>query len=306
MTLLNTGHLGVLSEWHWEPFILIGCGGLLLAYLIATGFRLGIRLMWFCSGLLVLVLALVSVLHTLADTYLFSAHMLQHLLLVQIIPPLLLLGMPPGLLRKMLCWRPLFWVETVLAYPPVAWLVGVCTLWAWHIPFLYNTALQQHDLHIVQHLTFLVAATIFWWPVLTPLPEKRFGHFFTIIYLFTATLASSVLGIFLTFIPGVLYTPYLNPVDSLGWLPVLRDEWGLNPAMDQQLGGLFMWVLGGLGYISGILVVLGRWYNDTLLEAQRQEEKYELEEKEGVTAAAKPSKRAAALAGSGISIMEEL
>lgn len=256
--------------WQWEPSVFLGCGFLLLVYLMWIRFKFSVQVVWFVAGVGALLLALVSFLHTLGDTYLFSAHMLQHLILVQVVPPLLLLGLPPKRTCKLLRRKGLRLLEHILGWPPVAWLIGVTTLGVWHWPKLYDAAVFDHNLHIFQHLTLLVSATIFWWPVLAPVPERRFGHLATMLYLLAAAIASSLLGAFLTFMPGPLYQAYVNPHDDLRLLFLLRDEWGLSPAIDQQLGGLFMWVLGGPGYLAGVLVVLARWFGEA--NASRQAE----------------------------------
>ncbi len=254
----------ILTLWSWEPSVLIGCAALVYGYLLLVQFRFELgRTLLFGLGIFFLLVALVSPLHTLGDTYLFTAHMVQHLFLLQVVPPLLLLGLPVKPLRRLLRWRVANWVESVLGFPVVAWFCGIGVLWAWHLPFLYEATLHNHAIHIVEHLSFLVAATIFWWPVMSPLPERRFSHLFTILYLVAAALASSLLGVLLTFAPSILYPSYINPVDTYGLLPLLRGNWGFNPALDQQLGGIIMWVLGGVAYLAGVLTVLGRWYSQT-------------------------------------------
>jgi len=210
---------------------------------------------------LAMFFALESPLEALGDTYLFSAHMLQHLLLILLVPPLLLLGMPRWLTKLILDWSLPKVVEPKLGRPLVAWLVGVVTVWVWHLPILYNATLLDENIHILEHVSFLITATIFWWPVFHPMPEQRAAPLTTIIYLFAAAASSSALGIILTFAPAGLYPAYLQPFDTLGILPLLRSEWGLTPAVDQQVGGLLMWVPGSLVYLSGIIGALARWYS---------------------------------------------
>jgi putative membrane protein len=251
------------TTWNWEPSVLLGCQVLILAYMIVLRFRLPKRALFYLAGVLILLLDLVSPLDMLAHTYLFSAHMVQHLILVLVVPPLLLLGLPAQLMQRILCLPGLNRLERVLSRPIVAWFLGVGTLWLWHVPFLYNMALEILGLHVAEHLSFLVTATIFWWPVLGPLPGRRLPPLMAIIYLFTAGVANSLLGIILTFAPPGLYPAYLNPIDWYGLLPLLRTDWGISPAVDQQLGGLLMWIPGGLIILCAILGILAYWYNDT-------------------------------------------
>lgn len=255
------------SAWIWEPSVLVGCAALLGLYLIAVRGRISQRAWSYVAGLGVLLIALLSPLEVLGDTYLFSAHMVQHLLLVLVVPPLLLLGIPPRLAAKVLDWPPARRLERLLAQPVVAWLLGIGFVWIWHVPALYNAALAHETLHIVEHLCFLVTSTIFWWPVCSPLLAHRLSPPLTLIYLMAAGMANTLLGIFLAFLP-VLYPAYLHPLDSLGILPLLRGQWGLTPAVDQQLGGFLMWVPGSFPYLAGMVMAFMRWQR--LSEAELQ------------------------------------
>lgn len=254
------------TTWHWEPSIWLGCTALLGGYLAVLRFRLGRRALLFVAGVLALLLALVSPLDTLGDTYLFSAHMVQHLLLVLVTPPLMLLGLPADPVRQWLRQPALNRLERFLGRAGVAWLLGAGTLWLWHIPAFYNASLAHLDVHIAMHLSFLITATIFWWLVAGPLPERRLSPLAAVAYLFTAGVANTVLGIILTFAPPGLYPAYLHPFDTLGILSLLREQWGLTPAVDQQLGGLLMWIPGGLIYLGTIVGLLVHWLNEAPAE----------------------------------------
>ena len=251
----------LLHGWHWKPEVLAGCTALVVGYIGLLGFSAGARLIYWLGGAVVLLLALVSPIDTLSHEYLFSAHMFQHLLLLLIVPPLLLLGIPPrpmhGLLR-----RPMFdRAERALRRPVVGWGLSTGVMWIWHLPSLYGEALAHNGVHVVQHLFFLVTATIFWWPLIAPLPERRFTAPIALIYLFATMAAASALGIVLTFAAPGLYPAYLAPHDHLGVLPLIRDTWGITPAIDQQLGGLLMWVPGNAIYVWALVATLVRWFN---------------------------------------------
>jgi putative membrane protein len=250
----------LLSAWHWHPSVLLGCAVLVVAYLRALRFRWFSVTPLFLAGVLLLLIALLSPVHTLGDSYLFSAHMLQHLLLLLVVPPLLLLGIPAPPIGRALHVPAMRSVERVLGQPLVAWILGIGAMWAWHLPALYNAALGNQGVHIAEHLCFLVTATIFWWPVVVPAPWSRLAPFAALLYLFAAAAASSLLGIILTFAPPGLYPAYLQPADRLGILPLLREGWGLTPAVDQQLGGLLMWIPGSLVYLGAMIGGLARWY----------------------------------------------
>src|ERR687888_615450 len=147
---MSTGQL-LTSTWDWEPTVLAGCAALAAGYVVVARPR-GIRAVSFMAGVLALLLALPSPLDALGDTYLFSAHMLQHFLLILVVPPLLLLGIPPQAAERALRWEPASRAERVLGQPLLAWLGGIGTLWVWHAPALYDAALGNGGLHIVQHL----------------------------------------------------------------------------------------------------------------------------------------------------------
>lgn len=250
------------STWDLEPSVLIGCALLLAAHLFVSRGRPRRSLFWFLAGDLVLVFALISPLDELGDTYLFSAHMLQHLLLVLLAPPLLVAGLPPEPLRRAL---EIPWVgrlETILAKPVVAWFLGIGTLWVWHLPVLYNATLADERIHIFEHLTFVVTGVVFWWPIFTPLKKFRYAIQTAVTYLGLGALTNTVLGVLLTFAPAGFYPYYLHPSDPYGALGLIRTTWGLDPADDQQLGGVLMWVLGGLFFLTALMIVLRRWYRE--------------------------------------------
>ncbi|MGD8922759.1 MAG: cytochrome c oxidase assembly protein [Candidatus Zixiibacteriota bacterium] len=248
------------QAWEWHISIIVGCIALLVGYLYFAGFRLDRRTFYFILGDVILLFTLVGPLDVLGDDYLFSAHMLEHLVLELVVPPLLLFGLSPRLARKMLSWRPAAAVERVLGTPLLAWFLGIGTLWLWHFPALYNLALAHENIHIIQHLSFLVTATVFWWPILAPEGYRRLTGMRGVFYLYFAALANGTLGALLTFAPVGFYPHYLHPADELGALSLIRNGWGFSPSMDQQLGGLFMWVMGGTIFLWAVLLTFSRWF----------------------------------------------
>jgi putative membrane protein len=234
-----------MNSWDWEPSVVVGCAMLAIGYLMLVRTHGWNRAPYFLAGVLLLLLDLVSPIDTLADRYLLSAHIVQHFLLALVIPPLFLLGTPAFDLRV------LKKLERAVGQPPVSWLLGVGVMLGWHIPALFNTALANDGLHILQHLSLLVTGTIFWWPILAPAESKRLPALGAVAYLFSACVCCSLLGAFLTFAPAGLYPAYLNPPAHL---------WGLDTKSDQQLGGMLMWVPGCFVYLAGILSTVVRWY----------------------------------------------
>ena len=245
------------SCWRFDPLAIAVCLAAAIAYL-APGRRFGIRPLPFTLAILILVLALASPIGQLADGYLFSAHMLQHLLLVLIVPPLALLGLAPALRGV----RPRNAVTRLLSRPIVAWGLGVGAMWLWHEQTLCNAASQSALVHRVQELSLLVMGTAFWWPILAPREESRLPPLSGVAYLFTACVACTLLGVLITFSPVEVCSVFSHPVDRLGVMPLVRNGWGLTVEKDQQVGGLLMWVPACLVYGVGILGVLGRLFRE--------------------------------------------
>ena len=148
------------GAWDWEPSVLIGCIVLTVAYFLIAR-RLDRRAIPFLAGVTLLLLALVSPLDALGDDYLLSAHVAQHFLLALIVPPLLVLSAPRRLLLPA-------WLTGALNEPWVGWPLGVGTMLIWHVPVLFNAALSNDAIHIVQHLSFLITGVFFWWPICGP------------------------------------------------------------------------------------------------------------------------------------------
>lgn len=260
MTPLET----LLGAWDWEPSVAAGCLVLAVGYTALTRRRTipqrRAQALYFFGGVALLCLDLVSPLDTLADGYLFSAHIVQHFFLSLVIPPLLLLGLPSSVADQALCRPAIAAIERRASAPRIAWALGIGTMIVWHVPAFFNAALSDDGWHVVQHLSFLVCGTIFWWPILHPMQERRLAPVLAVSYLFSACLCCTLLGAWLAFAPLDLYPAYLHPQDQLGLLGALRG-WGFSPRTDRQLGGLLMWIPGCLVYLTAILTSLARWYN---------------------------------------------
>jgi putative membrane protein len=259
------------SVWTWnlEPWLLF------LLALSALGYASGLRRLWgnagrgrgvsmpqawaFWTGWLSLVFALVSPLDPLGGR-LFSAHMVQHELLMVVAAPLLVVGRPlatwtwalspaqrrtVGRLFQSRGWSSLW---TTLTDPLVAWALHALALWGWHIPAAFDAALRNEGLHILQHVSFLGTALFFWWSVLGHDPRGRYGPGHSAAYLFTTMMHTGALGALLSLAPTPWYAPYIPLTGALGF----------DPVDDQQLGGLVMWVPAGLAYVVAALWVLGR------------------------------------------------
>mgnify|MGYP003579300880 CR=1 FL=1 len=234
----NIEVVGDWNRWDLHPSVVVGLVLLGGVHVYLGGLKSGGRhVASFAAALLVLFVALNGPLHNLSDTYLFSAHMSQHLLLTLVFPPLLLYGTPSAVMRQLLRPRWVMAAARVLTRPLVSAAVFTAPIVLWHVPAFYEAALRDHDLHIVQHLVFLTTAVIMWWPVLSPVPElPRLPHLLQMLYLFLLGIPMSITGALIALSDRVLY-PFYAAAPRVG---------GLSPLDDQQVGGLLMWVLGGL------------------------------------------------------------
>lgn len=246
-----------LAAWTWDPSVILGIIALLGLYLYRLGRlteseRASVppwRAALFLAGLATVFLALESPLDVGGDEYLFTFHMAQHQLLIMVAAPLLLLGTPMVMLRPLLERRAVAAAANVLTFAPTAFLLFAGGLWAWHTPALYEAALEYDNVHLLQHLTFLATALLFWWPVIgLPSPVGR-GASLPIggrmVYLGLAIASDSFLAAVITFSPRVLY-PFYDQEERL---------WGISALADQQMGGALMWVGDGMAYFLAISVL---------------------------------------------------
>jgi putative membrane protein len=216
----------------------------------------GLQKLAFFAGLFVMFASLNGPLHDLSDYYLFSAHMVQHLLLALVVPPLLVGGLTGEMLRPLIRRPAAFRLARWLTRAQIAFAIFNVTVAIWHVPEVYGTAMAYHPVHIGQHLTFLVTATIMWWPLLSPLPElPRLSYPGQMLYCFLMSLPMSIVAIYITMADHVLYTAYASA----------PRVWGISPQTDQYIGGLIMWIPGGLFFYAVMTFVFFKW-------AQRQED----------------------------------
>lgn len=236
-----------------------------LAIIIATviyGLRFASdrrRAIAFAAAMFFLAMAFLSPLGVLSDGYLFSAHMTQHLLLLLIIPLFLTLSLPdPEVFAARVSPQTLSILHRI-AIPTVGWIAGLGTMWFWHIPSLCNAATEHALLGFVRSGTFLMAGMLFWWPVYGPVMKSRLPSPAAMIYLFSACLGCTLLGIYITFSTVSVCPAFANPTDRIGILTMLYKS-GFTPRIDQQLAGLLMWVPPCMLYVGAILSVLRRWF----------------------------------------------
>jgi putative membrane protein len=268
--MANIGLEFWLTQWNWDPSLVIGAILIVGLYFYAIGplrrrnnyepVSKG-KIFAFMLGTVLMFLALVSPLDELGDSYLFSAHMVQHLFLTIVGPPLLLIGTPEWFIRPIVRNKLLFKLARFFTYPAVAFVLFNADFFLWHAPLLYNATLENESIHIFEHLTFIIFGLLNWWPIFSPskdLPRLSLGG--QILYLFLSGMPVVLLGAGLTF-SSPLYAPYI----------AAPRVWGISAATDQQLGGLIMWVPGNLIYIIIMSVLFLRWMQNKDREQAVQE-----------------------------------
>jgi putative membrane protein len=267
-------------RWSAEPWVIACLALSLLAYAI------GVARLWshagrgrgigmapvaaFGAGWLLLFVALVSPLDALGGQ-LFSAHMLQHELLMVVVAPLMVVGrplaawawaLPPaarrgaGAVFRHPFWRrPWLWLSAPLG----ARLIHAAALRLWHVPAWFEAALASDAVHAWQHFGFLFSALLFWWSALGQVSRAAQGT--ALVFLFTTMMHTGALGALLALSPVAWYPHYLVTTAALGW----------DAIEDQQLGGLVMWVPAGLAYLGAGLALAWRWLGapSTLVAVQR-------------------------------------
>ncbi len=245
-----------LSWWRWSvhPSTVIGIAALAALYVwaekkIGKTASVGQRV-YFFSGLLLLFASLNGPIHDLSDDYLFSAHMVQHLLITLAVPPLLLAGVPGWMLRPILSRRGIAPVARFFTRAPICFVVFNLMIAAWHLPQFYNAAMANHNLHIVEHLMFMAAAVLMWWPLMSQLPEfPRLAYPGQMLYAFLMSIPMSIVAVYIAMADHVLYPAYSAAPRVLP----------LTPLEDQLLGALIMWIPGGLIFIVIMTVVFFKW-----------------------------------------------
>jgi putative membrane protein len=258
------------SAWEFDPGVVIplAISGLLYArgsnVQRVTARR---QKAYFWCGWALLAVALVSPLHPLGEV-LFSAHMIQHELLMLAAAPLLVLSRP---LTTFLFALPFEWRRSVgqlakakyvrgpwsfLTDPLTAWVVHAAAIWIWHAPFMFELTLKSELAHTAQHLSFFLSALLFWWALFYAHGRKAYGP--GVLYVFTTAVHTSILGALLTFAPRLWYPAYSTTTEA----------WGLTPLDDQQIGGLIMWVPAAVVYLAAGLWLFAAWLreSDAMLE----------------------------------------
>jgi putative membrane protein len=261
--------------WSFEPSVLLGVVAMAVLYMRAwlrarepgEPHRPGYgRLVLFASGLITVMIALISPVDVLGKQLLFM-HMIQHILLLDIAPILLILGLTKTLLRP--ATRRLNAIERragPLAHPAFAVFLYVGSMWFWHIPTMYDTALRYPNVHALEHVCFAFAGGLYWWHLLSPIRSRmRLGGLGPIVYMVSTKLLVGFLGVALAFAPHSIYPYYQHH----------SHFWGLSPDEDQSIAGLVMALEQSIVMGIALVVLFVQMLNESEREAQR-EERYEV------------------------------
>jgi len=258
--------------WSLDPSVIAGV--LLLSAAYVWGWRRARlpgqphppgygRLVLFAASMLTTLVALVSPLDGLSDD-LMVMHMIQHTLLLDLIPILMILSLTKGILRPIT--RRVTAIEQrvgPLAHPSFAVVMYVGMMVLWHLPTMYDLALRyQNSVHVLEHLCFAFAGTLFWWHLLSPIRARmRLGGMGPIVYITVAKLLVGAIGAILAFVPQELYP----------WYATHEHYWGLAPHVDQSLAGVYMALEQSLVMGVTLVWVVLRMFDESEREAQRRE-----------------------------------
>jgi putative membrane protein len=246
--------------WQLNTMALAFIALMIVFHLVTNEYRLKRNSIKFFSGVILFALVTLSPLDFLSRNGLFSAHMVQHIVLLLIVPPLLLTGTDKSFLEKISNVEFLRKSGNIFFYPLVAWLFGVGSMWIMHVPRIMMLMDSSKYLKDLQMLILPELGWIFIWPVFTPVNHWRLEPLQSSVYLFLACVGCTVLGILITFSPGSMFASGMGTAD-MNVANMVRTEWGITPGIDQMMGGLIMWVPACIIYLTNIMIVLFRWFS---------------------------------------------
>ncbi len=271
--------------WSFDPAVILPLAVVALGWIAAvrrvdaahpTNRVPRIRTVAFLGGLAAIAMALQSGIGRY-DTALFSVHMVQHILLMLVAAPLIVLGAPVTLALRVASPRvrrrwllPILHSRLlrVLSHPVVAWLIFAGVMWAAHFSPLFDLALENQPVHYVEHALFLGAALLFWWPAvgLDPTPW-RLSHPARLLYVFLQMPQNTFLAVIILNASAVLYPHYAT----------LERAWGPSPLFDQQAAGGIMWLAGDFLFIAAMAAILVGWMRHDERDTARSERQADVE-----------------------------
>lgn len=259
------------ASWTFAPGVVLGLGVYLAVY-VARWRRCRdpqephppsvVRLLVFVTGILVLFAALCSPIDRLGEQIL-AMHMVQHVLMLDVAPILLILGLTKVLLRP--ATRRIHAIEQragIFALPIFAVVFYTAAMWVWHIPALYDAAAEHTGVHVLEHLSFTLAGFLYWWHLLSPVSTRLPREGMTpLVYMLSTKVTVGFLGILLTFAPNAIFSYYKGQ----------PQFWGLNPDSDQALAGAIMAL--EQAFVMGIAVAV--LFTRMLSESEKREQRAE-------------------------------
>jgi cytochrome c oxidase assembly factor CtaG len=251
--------------------VIVGVGAAVVAYLWAWRRARGPgmphppgygRLALFAASMLCLLAALISPIDSIADNVM-AIHMVQHVILIDFVPILLILSLTKGLLRPFT--RRLTAIEAragLFAHPVFAVFMYIGMMGLWHVPRMYDLALEHSQIHVLEHVCFLTAGMLYWWHLLSPIKARMgLGGMGAIVYMAVTKFFVGIVGIILVFAPHAIYP----------WYETHPHYWGLTAHADQSLAGAVMALEQSVIMASALVYIIYRMFNDSEKQAQRQE-----------------------------------
>ncbi|QJD95425.1 cytochrome c oxidase assembly protein [Mucilaginibacter robiniae] len=251
----------LLWEWHFNLLIMLLAMGLVYLYYRLAGYKHRQNNIIFCIALSLFLLTECSPLHFLGMHCYFSAHMIAHVILLLVCGPLLVMSLPAGSGTH----------QTVAAmsgfirkHSWLAWCSGVAVMWFWHIPAVFDASFVHmgswlSPVPLLHGGSMLLAGVIFSWPLFGPDKKLHIHPLSGVLYLFTACVSCSLLGLLITFAPLTTYHHYVSNTMKMG----STNPWHITQATDQQVAGLIMWVPCCFVYLTGCLYLLQRWFAES-------------------------------------------
>jgi cytochrome c oxidase assembly factor CtaG len=273
----------LLLDWHLDPLVAGGLAAAAIAWFLivrrvarlhpGNGVPIA-RTAAFLGGLGAIALALLSGIERY-DTTLFSIHMVQHLLLMLVAAPLLVLAAPvtqllraasPEIRQRRLV--PVLHSTAVgaIGHPVVTWLLFTLVLWLTHFSPIFDLALEDRGIHELEHGAYLIAGVLFWWPAIAADPaRRRLPYPVRVLYVLLQLPVNSFLGMAILFAETPLYAHYVT----------LHSPYGIAPLVDQQLAGGIMWLAGDIVFIGAVLLIVAAWMRHEDQDAPAAERRVE-------------------------------
>lgn len=211
------------------------------------------------TAILLLLICVFSPLHVLSMHYLFSAHMIVHVILLLCVSPLFVMSLSENSEKLN---RVFLFLKN---HPAVGWLSAIGVMWFWHLPLIFNSAMTSMDpssfnfISTAESTSLIVAGVLFSAPLIHPNKQYRIDELSGVVYLFTACIGCSLLGLLITFAPTGMYHHFLSRHDQYGLNKIIL-KWGITQANDQEAAGLIMWVPCCLIYVTGAMYLLVQWF----------------------------------------------